>query len=137
MRRSSLGLVFIALNVSLALVAVAGVAGAAAALFRRFTDAQAFDRVRLASVSAERGIAAEGEALAELTRVMAGSLRRDGPSPRSSGFVVAGGLSSVIVARESPLLGNAAWAVSASTSGALQLTSAAPLVGRRRDSSRP
>jgi signal transduction histidine kinase len=71
MRRSSLGLVLIALNVSLALIAVAGLAAAAAALFRRATDEQALERVRLASVSAEQGIAAEGEALAALMRVLA------------------------------------------------------------------
>src|SRR5260221_11545655 len=71
MRRSSLGLVLIALNVSLALVAVAGLAGAAAALLRRFTDEQALERVRVAAISAERGIAAQGEALATITRLLA------------------------------------------------------------------
>ena len=57
MRRSSLGLVLIALNVSLALIAVAGLAIAAAALLRRFTDEQDLERVRVAAISAERGIA--------------------------------------------------------------------------------
>jgi signal transduction histidine kinase len=71
MRRSSLGLVLIALNVSLALLAVAGLAGAAAALLRRFSDEQALARVRSAAMSAERGIAGQGEALATMTRLLA------------------------------------------------------------------
>ena len=71
MRRSSLSLVLIALNVSLALVAVAGLAGAAAALLRRFTDDQALERVRVAALSAERGISDRGEALAAMTLLLA------------------------------------------------------------------
>src|SRR5258706_2980316 len=71
MRRSSLSLVLIALNVSLALVAVAGLAGAAAALLRRFTDDQALERVRVAAQSAERGISDRGEALAAMTLLLA------------------------------------------------------------------
>lgn len=71
MRRSSLGLVLIALNVSLALIAVAGLAIAAAALLRRFTDEQALERVRVAAISAERGIANQGEAVATMARMLA------------------------------------------------------------------
>src|SRR5438093_126658 len=71
MRRSSLGLVLIALNVSLALCALAGLAGAAAALLTRFTDEQALERVRVAAVSAERGIAGQGETVAAMARVLA------------------------------------------------------------------
>ena len=71
MRRSSLGLVLIAVNVSLALLAVAGLAAAAAALLRRFSDEQALARVRLASVSAERAIAGQSDALATMTRLLA------------------------------------------------------------------
>src|SRR5580765_7838808 len=71
MRRSSLSFVLIALNVSLALVAVAGLAGAAAALLRRFTDDQALERVRVAALSAERGITERGEALAAMTLLLA------------------------------------------------------------------
>src|SRR6188474_1020965 len=71
MRRSSLRLVLIVLNVSVALVAVAGLAMASAALLRRFTDTQALDRVRAAAEGAERGIAREGSALATTARVAA------------------------------------------------------------------
>jgi len=71
MRRSSLGLVLIALNVSLALVAVAGLALVAAALLRRLTDDQALERVRLASVSAERAISGEVAALGTISRLLA------------------------------------------------------------------
>src|SRR6185436_19829332 len=71
MRRSSLGLVLTVLNVSLALIAVSLLAGAAAALLRRFSDEQALARVRLASVSAERAIAGEGSSLATMTRLLA------------------------------------------------------------------
>src|SRR5512137_68320 len=71
MRRSSLGLVLIALNVSLALLALAGLAGAAAALLRRFSDEAAIERVRIAAVSADRGIAGQGEALGTLTLLLA------------------------------------------------------------------
>lgn len=126
MRRSSLGLVLIALNVSLALVAVAGLTGAAAALFRRFTDAQAFDRVKLASLSAERGIAAEGETLAGLTRVIAGDPRATDPSSLDR-LRVAGGFSSIEVTHRAPPASNPGWVVSVSPSGALQLTSEAAL----------
>jgi len=71
MRRSSLGLVLIALNVSLALVAVAGLALVVAGLLRRLTDDQALERVRLAAVSAERAIAGELAALGTITALLA------------------------------------------------------------------
>jgi hypothetical protein len=54
MRRSSLRSVLIALNVSVALVAVAGLAIASAALLRRFIDAEALGRVRAAAAGASR-----------------------------------------------------------------------------------
>jgi signal transduction histidine kinase len=129
MRRSSLGLVLIALNVSLALVAVAGLAGAAAALLRRFTDAQAFDRVRLASLSAERGVVAEGEALAGLTRVLAeGALP---PDPRSlQRLREAGELSALTTAgltgAPAPAVGPG-WVLAASKAGELELSASAPV----------
>ena len=126
MRRSSLGLVLFALNVTLALVAVAGLAIAAAALFRRFTDAQAFDRVRLASLSAERDIAAEGEALAALTRVMAGDPRAADPSSLER-LRVAGGLDAIRLTRETPPAANVGWVIATSPSGALQLSCTAHL----------
>jgi len=156
MRRSSLGLVLIALNVSLALLAVAGLAGAAAALLRRFSDEQALARVRSASVSAERGISGQGEALATMTRVLAehetstellakrrfGEVAAELESFRASGelsaaAVVRGG---VVVAAVGPKLdwtviaGGAqapAWSLAAPPSGGLQLACAAPLPADR------
>ena len=71
MRRSTLSVVLIALNVSLALLAVSGLAAAAAALLRRFSDEQSLDRVRIAAASAERTIEREGEALAATVRLLA------------------------------------------------------------------
>jgi signal transduction histidine kinase len=71
MRRSSLGPVLIALNVSLALVAVAALAGAAAELLRRSGDEQALERVRVAAASAERGVVERGEAVATTARLLA------------------------------------------------------------------
>src|SRR5262245_33113959 len=71
MRRSSLGLVLIALNLGLALVVVAGLAGSAAALFRRATNDQAFDRVQRAAAGAEKGIAHAGEATASTALLLA------------------------------------------------------------------
>ena len=130
MRRSSLGLILIALNVSLALVAVAGLAGAAAALLRRFTDAQAFDRVRLASLSAERGVVAEGDALAGLTRVLAeGALP---PDPRSLERLRTAGELSALTTRLSTAAtpasaGGPGWALAASKSGELELSASAPV----------
>jgi signal transduction histidine kinase len=152
MRRSSLSLVLIALNVSLAMVAVAGLAGAAAALLRRFTDEQALERVRLASVIADRGIAVQGEGLAAMTLLLAEQstsadllvARRFGEaSSYLERFGSAGGLAASAVLRGGRLVATAgpafdwieiargaqapAWSVAASTSGGLQLTSAAPL----------
>jgi signal transduction histidine kinase len=138
MRRSSLGLVLIALNVSLALVAVAGLAAAAAALFRRFTDQQAFERVRLASVSAERGIVAEGEALATLTRVLAEDPRATDDKALER-LRTAGGLYSVGFARQPSAVGAEfertarppGWIIDAPKAGGLELNSWAPLAGGR------
>ncbi|HZN55659.1 MAG TPA: ATP-binding protein [Candidatus Polarisedimenticolaceae bacterium] len=72
MRRSTLSVVLIALNVSLALLAVSGLAAAAAALLRRFSDQQSLDRVQIAAASAERNVEREGEALAAAVRLLAG-----------------------------------------------------------------
>ncbi len=152
MRRSSLSFVLIALNVSLAMVAVAGLAGAAAALLRRFTDEQALERVRLASVVAERGIAVQGEALAAMTQLLAEQstsadllvARRFGEaSSYLERFGSSGGLAAAAVLHGGRLVATAgpafdwieiargaqapAWSVAAPASGGLQLTSAATL----------
>ncbi len=152
MRRSSLGLVLIALTVSLALVAVAGLAGAAAALLRRFSDEQALERVRLAAVSAERVIAGQGEALATMTRWIADhETSTDLLARRRFGDVAAhlerlrstGGLASVAVLRGSDAVATAgsaidwsqldrgerasAWSLAAPPSGGLHLASLARL----------
>ena len=152
MRRSSLGLVLIALNVSLALVAVAGLAGAAAALLRRFTDDQALERVRVAAASAERGIAGQGEARATMTRVLAD---RETPSTllaerrfhevgdylerfrQTAGLtgcaVVRGGRAVAVAGQSIDWSGVArgatapAWSLAAAGASALVLASAAPL----------
>jgi signal transduction histidine kinase len=156
MRRSSLGLVLIALNVSLALVALAGLAGAAAALLRRFSDEQALARVRSASVSAERGIAGQGEALATMTRLLAeheistdllarrrfAEVATDLESFRSAGGLTAAAVlrSGVVVATAGPKLdwtgiaGGAqvpAWSLAALPSSGLQLAAAATLPAER------
>jgi PAS domain S-box-containing protein len=152
MRRSSLGLVLIALNVSLALLAVFGLAGAAAALLRRFSDEQALARVRGAAVSAERGIAGQGEALATMTRLLAEhetstellALRRfaevgtDLEKFRSAGGLAAVAVlrGGVVVAAAGPQLDWAAiaggaqapaWSLAGLSSSGVQLASAATL----------
>jgi len=150
MRRSSLSLVLIALNVSLALLAVAGLAGAAAALLRRFTDDQALERLRVAALGAERGITDRGEALAAMTLLLADDATAadllSGPaeaSARLERFRSTGGLAGAALLRgvravatvgpaldwteiaRGPLA--PAWSLSAPASGGLQLASAAPL----------
>ena len=152
MRRSSLGLVLIALNVSLALVAVAGLAGAAAALLRRFTDEQALERVRVAAVAAERGIAGQGETLAAMTLLLAEHAsstdllaeRGSGGAPATlEGFRSTGGLAAAAVMRGVRVVATAgpaldwteiarhatapAFGLTAPKTGGLQLASAAPL----------
>lgn len=152
MRRSSLGLVLIALTVSLSLVAVAGLAGAAAALLRRFTDEQELGRVRRAAASAERGIADQGEALAMITRWIAEreastdllARRRFGEvAEHLERFRSTGGLAAVAVLRSGRAVATAgppidasliaggepapAWSLAAPPSGGLQLASFAPL----------
>jgi signal transduction histidine kinase len=156
MRRSSLGLVLIALNVSLALVAVAGLAGAAAALLRRFSDEQALARVRSASVSAERAIVGQGEALATLTRLLAEhetstellvERRFVEVAKDLDGFRAAGGLTAVAVLRGGIPVATAgpkldwtgiasgaqapAWSLAALPPAGLQLACAAPLPAER------
>ncbi len=156
MRRSSLGLVLIAVNVSLALLAVAGLAGAAAALLRRFSDEQALARVRLASVSAERAIAGQGEALATMTRLLAEhetstdllAARRFGEVSKDlESFRVAGELTAVAVLRRGVVIASAgpafdwigiaggaptpAWSLDVPPSRGLQLACTAPLPANR------
>ena len=156
MRRSSLGLVLIALNVSLALLAVAGLAGAAAALLRRFSDEQALARVRGAAVSAERGIAGQGEALATMTRLLAEhetstdllAMRRFGEVATDlEKFRSAGGLAAVAVLRGGVVVAAAgprldwaaiaggaqapAWSLAGLPSSGVQLASAAALPADR------
>ena len=147
MRRSSLSLVLIALNVSLALVAVAGLAGAAAALLRRFTDDQALERVRVAALSAERGITERGEALAAMTLLLAAHATPvdllSGPETASANlesFRSTGGLAAAALLRGVRAVATAgpeldwteiapsprpAWSLSAPAAGGLQLASAA------------
>jgi signal transduction histidine kinase/HAMP domain-containing protein len=152
MRRSSLGLVLIALNVSLAMLAVFGLAGAAAALLRRFSDEQALARVRSASVSAERGIEGQGETLATMTRLLAEhetstallSERRFADLAADlERFRSAAGLAAVAVLRAGVVLASAgpeldwteiaagaqppSWSLAAQPSSGLRLTSAATL----------
>jgi signal transduction histidine kinase/HAMP domain-containing protein len=150
MRRSSLSLVLIALNVSLALVAVAGLAGAAAALLRRFTDDQALERLRVAALGAERGITDRGESLAAMTLLLADDATAvdllSGPveaSARLERFRSTGGMASAALlrgVRAVATVGPAfdwteiargafapAWSLSAPAGGGLQLASAAPL----------
>jgi signal transduction histidine kinase/HAMP domain-containing protein len=152
MRRSSLGLVLIALNVALALVAVAGLAAAAAALLRRFTDEQALERVRVAAISAERGISGQGETVATLTRLLSD---RETPADllakRSFGevaayldrFRLASGLTACAVFRGGRVVASSgptlawdeiargaqapAWSLAATGASGLTLTSAAQL----------
>jgi signal transduction histidine kinase/HAMP domain-containing protein len=152
MRRSSLGLVLIALNVSLALVAVAGLAGAAAALLRRFTDDQALERVRVAAVAAERGIASQGETLAAMTLLLADHASStdllakhgsEGAAANLEGFRSTGGLAAAAVMRGVRVVASAgpaldwteiarsasapAFSLAAPKTGGLQLACAAPL----------
>jgi signal transduction histidine kinase len=153
MRRSSLGLVLIALNVSLALLTVAGLAAAAAALLRRFSDEQAIERVRVAAVSADRGIEGQGKALGMLTLLLAESETPATPLARRhieevsaylEQFRSTGGLTAVAVLRGGRAVAAAgppvdwteiaqgarapAWSLAAAPSGGLQWASAAPLV---------
>jgi PAS domain S-box-containing protein len=153
MRRSSLGHVLIALNVALALIAVAGLAVAAATLLRRFTDQQALERVRVASVSAERAIAGQGEAVATMTRVLA-DRERPGVlvAARSYGelaaylttFRTTSGLTACAIVRGGRALATSgpaidwselarsapapAWSFAAAGATGLELAAAAPLV---------
>ncbi len=154
MRRSSLGLVLIALNVSLALVTVAGLAIASAALLRRFTDNQALGRVRAAAVSAERGIAGQGEAVATATQLLAlhpssadrlGQRRFTEVTADLERFRTSAGLAAVAVMRSDQLVAAAGpmldwtgllggarapnWSLAALPGGGLQLASAASVVG--------
>ena len=156
MRRSSLGLVLIAVNVSLALLAVAGLAAAAAALLRRFSDEQALARVRAAAISAERAIAGQGDALRTVTRLLAEhetsteflALRRfaevskDLESFREAGELTAAAVlrGGVVVAKAGPTLDWAgiasgaplpAFGLDVLPSGALQLACAGPLPADR------
>jgi signal transduction histidine kinase/HAMP domain-containing protein len=150
MRRSSLSLVLIALNVSLALLAVAGLAGAAAALLRRFTDDQALERVRAAALGAERGITARGEALAAMTVLLAEHATAadllSGPGAASTSlerFRSKGGLAGAALLRgvrtvatsgsalDWPEIARSAsapaWSLTAPPAGGLQLACSAPL----------
>jgi signal transduction histidine kinase len=149
MRRSSLSLVLIALNVSLALLAVAALAGSAAALLRRFTDDQALERVRVAAQSAERGITERGEELAAMTLLLAAHATAvdllSGPETAAANlenFRSTGGLAGAALLRGVRAVATAgpeldwteiapvsapAWRLSAPATGGLQLASAAPL----------
>ncbi len=142
MRRSSLGLVLIALNVSLALVAVAGLAFAAAALLRRFTDEQALERVRVAAASAERGIASQAETVASMASLLAD---RAAPADRARDFErfrVTSGLTGCAVIHAGRVIASAGtaadwtdlargtkapgYALATSPSGSLEIASASP-----------
>ena len=156
MRRSSLGLVLIAVNVSLALLAVAGLAAAAAALLRRFSDEQALARVRAAAISAERAIAGQGDALRTVTRLLAehetsteflamrrfAEVSKDLESFREAGELTAAAVlrGGVVVAKAGPTLDWAgiasgaplpAFGLDVLPSGALQLACAGPLPADR------
>lgn len=142
MRRSSLGPVLIALNVSLALLALAGLAGAAAALLRRFSDQQALERVRVAAVSADRGIAGQGDALGRMTLLLAQG-RYQAMSASLERVRAAGGLASAAVLRGGRVVATAGpvidwaeiavgvrapkWSLVTRPPGGLQLASAAQL----------
>jgi len=142
MRRSSLGLVLTALNVTLAVVAVLGLAGAAAALLRRFTDEQAVERVRVASIAAERTIAGQGEALATITGLLASGDAGTTPAELER-FRAASGLTACAFFRAGRLVAAAgpaidwseivrgaqapAWSFATGEGGVLQLASAAPV----------
>jgi signal transduction histidine kinase len=151
MRRSSLRLVLIVLNVSVALVAVAGLAMASAALLRRFTDTQALDRVRAAAEGAERGIAREGSALATTARVAAAqpelfelveARRLPEVASRLDAIRAAANIAGAAVVRDGLVLASSGpelpwgelakptgspWTLAASPSGGIELAAAAPL----------
>lgn len=153
MRPSSLRSVLIALNVSIALIAVAGLAAASAALLRRFTDEQALDRVRAAAASAESAVAREGDVLATSVRLIAAhsALAEELSTRRyaDAGAWLEGtrrdaGLSGVAVVRNGQIVASAgsalAWIDLASTvaarftlvsspAGRLAIASAAPIAG--------
>ena len=151
MRRSSLRLVLIVLNVSVALVAVAGLAMASAALLRRFTDAQALDRVRAAAAGAEQGIAREGAALATTARLAAAgpelvelveARRVPEVASRLDAIRAEAGIAGAAVVRDGLVLAasgpelpwgelakpaGASWTLAASPSGGIELAAAAPM----------
>src|SRR5262245_49617953 len=143
MRRSSLGLVLIALNVTLALVALAALAGAAATLLRRYTDAHALERVRIAAMSAERAIESRGEMLATMTRLLAAQ------SPETvdlARFRAESGVTGCAIVRDERTVASSgppmdwpaiarggsspAWSFAAEKPGEFRLSAASPVVAR-------
>src|SRR5262245_47733101 len=151
MRRSSLRAVLVALNVSVVLLAMAGLAIASAALLRRFIDEEALDHVRVAADGAARDVAREGEALASTVRLVAAqpelsaplaARRYDEASRRLAEIRAEGGLYAAavvrngrVVASAGPALasadattaspGAASWRLSATPSGEIQVVAAA------------
>jgi len=142
MRRSSLGLVLIALNVTLAVVALAALAGAAATLLRRYTDAHALERVRIAAMSAERAIESRGETLATMARVLAAQPVNTVDLAR---FRLESGVTGCAIVRDERTLASSgppmdwpvlarggatpAWSFAAAGPGAFRLSAASPVIG--------
>jgi signal transduction histidine kinase len=142
MRRSSLGLVLIALNVTLAVVALAALAAAAATLLRRYTDAHALERVRIAAMSAERAIESRGEMLATMTRVLAAQPVKTVDLAR---FRSESGVTGCALVRDERTLASSgppmdwpalarggatpAWSFAAAGPGAFRLSAASPVIG--------
>ena len=142
MRRSSLGLVLIALNVTLAVVALAALAAAAATLLRRYTDEHALERVRIAAMSAERAIESRGEMLATMTRVLAAQPFKTVDLAR---FQSESGVTGCAIVRDERTLASSgppmdwpalarggatpAWSFAAAEPGAFRLSAASPVTG--------
>jgi signal transduction histidine kinase len=144
MRRSSLGLVLIALNVTLAVVALAALAGAAASLLRRYTDAHALERVRIAAMSAERAVESRGEALATMTRVLAAQNPETVDLAR---FRSESGVTGCAIVRDERTVASSgppmdwpaiargsatAWSFAATEPGGFRLSAASPVAGNSR-----
>jgi signal transduction histidine kinase/HAMP domain-containing protein len=152
MRRASLRSVLIALNVAVALVAVAGLAIASAALLRKFIDEQALDRVRAAAGSAERGVAREGEALTAIAHLVAGqpglaaglaARRNEDAVARLATIRATTGITAAAVVRNGRVVassgpeldwttlaqnpGTAPWTLATPAAGGIELAAATPL----------
>src|SRR5580765_6428574 len=145
MRRQGLRAVLVALNVSVVLLAMAGLAIASAALLRRFIDDEALDHVRVAADGAARDVAREGDALAATVRLVAAqpelsaplaARRYDEAGRRLAEIREEGGIYAAAVVRNGRVVAEAGpalswtdaaapWKLSATPAGGIQLVAAA------------